>query len=90
MEEYQEYLSRIVGEQLSAVCFVMDYLQLQFNDYHLTVLPPLVAQIGDRSFCLGDLGYRDTLCERITHNVTVVSIASGRPVRGPCLLCAQL
>lgn len=32
----QKILSRIAGEQLSGVCFVMDYLQLQFNDNFLT------------------------------------------------------
>jgi hypothetical protein len=69
IEENQKYLSRIVGEQLSAVSFVMDYLQLQFNDYFLTVLTPLTVRASEQSFRLGDLPYRDALCERIAHIV---------------------
>jgi hypothetical protein len=74
-EEYQEYLSRIAGEQLNAVCFVMDYLQFQFNDCYLTVLPPLVARVGEQSYRLGDSHYRDALCERIMHSVAEVALA---------------
>lgn len=77
-EEYQEYLSRMVGEQLNAVCFVMDYLQFQFNDYYLTVLPPLVARVGEQSYRLGDLPYRDALCGRIKRKVAEVVSATDR------------
>lgn len=76
VEENKDYLSRIVGEQLSAVSFVMDYLQLQFNAYILTVLTPLVVLLGEQSYSLGDLPYRDALCERITHNVNEVKLAT--------------
>src|SRR5437763_12297202 len=75
IEENQNYFSRMIGEQLSAVSFVMDYLQLQFNAYFLTVLTPLVVLVGEQSYRLGDTHYRDTLCERITHNVTEVVLA---------------
>ena len=74
-KENQEYLSQIVGEQLSGVNFVMDYLQLQFNDLSLTVLTPLVVHETNRNLGLGDLSYRDSLCERITHIVTDVALA---------------
>lgn len=53
-EENQDYFSRMVGEQLSAVTFVMDYLQLQFDAYFLTVLTPLVVLLGEQSYRLGD------------------------------------
>lgn len=76
VEENQDIFSRIVGEQLSAVNFVMDYLVLQFNDYFLTVLTPLVVRTGDQSYRLGDLPYRDALCERITHNVREVVLTT--------------
>lgn len=65
----------MIGEQLSAVSFVMDYLQLQFNAYFLTVLTPLVVLVGEQSYRLGDLPYRDALCERIAHNVKEVVLA---------------
>src|SRR2546423_1124481 len=75
-EENQGYFSRIVGEQLSAVNFVMDYLVLQFNAYFLTVLTPLVVHAGEQSYRLGDLPCRDALCERITHNVREVILTA--------------
>lgn len=65
VKEKSDYFSRIIGEQLSAVSFVMDYLQLQFNGYLLTVLTPLVVVSDDHSYTFADLGYRDALCERI-------------------------
>jgi len=71
-ETNQGYFCRIVGEQLSAVTFVMDYLQLQFDACFLTVLTPLTVLIGENSYRLGDLHYRDVLCERIAHKVTDV------------------
>lgn len=76
VEENQKYLSRIVGEQLIAVNFVLDYLYLQFNECFLTVLTPLVVVVGEQSLKLGDLPYRDALCERITHNVTGALLSS--------------
>ena len=74
--EDQKMLSRILGEQLSGVCFVMDYLQLQFNDNFLTVLTPLSARVGERCFQLGDAEYRDVLCDRITRVATDVTLAA--------------
>ena len=76
IEENQSYFSRMAGEQLSAVSFVMDYLQLQFNDYFLTVLTPLTVLAGEQPFRLGDLPYRDALCERITCIVKSVILAT--------------
>ena len=77
-EENQGYFACLIGEQLSAVSFVMDYLQLQFNDCFLTVLTPLVVLVGEQSYRLGDLPYRDALCERITRRVNNVALAAGR------------
>jgi hypothetical protein len=76
VEENQNYFSRIVGEQLSAVSFVMDYLQLQFNAYFLTVLTSLTVVVDQSSHRPGDLHYRNTLCERITHKVEEVVLTS--------------
>jgi hypothetical protein len=75
LNENQKCLSQIVGEQLSGVNFVMDYLQLQFNDLSLTVLTPLVVHETNRNLRLGDPFYRDSLCDRITHIVTGVALA---------------
>ncbi|HEY0460838.1 MAG TPA: hypothetical protein VGC97_17005 [Pyrinomonadaceae bacterium] len=76
VKEKSDYFSRIIGEQLSAVSFVMDYLQLQFNGYFLTVLTPLVVVTNDRTYSFGDLGFRDTLCERIAQKVIEIVLTS--------------
>lgn len=68
VKEKADYFSYLIGEPLTAVTFVMDYLQLQFNGYLLTVLTPLIV-ISDHSYNLGDSGYRSALCDRITQKV---------------------
>jgi hypothetical protein len=78
IEENQVYFTRLVGEQLSAVGFVMDYLQLQFDPYLLTVLTSLVVHAKGQSYRLGDLAYRDALCERIARRVDDVSLERDR------------
>jgi hypothetical protein len=76
IETNQECLSRVVGEQLTTVMFVMDYLKLQFNDPVLTVLTPVLVRMGDRSYQLGDLPWRDSLCDRITRTVSELFLAA--------------
>jgi hypothetical protein len=63
-------LSGLIGRALSAVVFVQDYLQLQFDGDLLTVLVwPTVVSGGGR-YTFGNPGYRDALCERIAAVVT--------------------
>jgi len=68
-------LNYLIGEQLSAVVFVMDYLQLQFNSSILTVLNPIFVKVDSRTYQLGDLSFRDLLCERISHIVENVVLS---------------
>jgi hypothetical protein len=76
VKENQNYFSLIVGEQLSAVSFVMDYLQLQFNACILTVLTPLTVVVDQDYLHPGEVHYRNALCERITHKVEEVALTS--------------
>ena len=76
LSENAKCLSRIIGEQLTGVSFVMDYLQLQFNDCFLTVLTSLVVQEANGNLRLGDVSSRDSLCARIAHTVTDVALAA--------------
>src|SRR6185369_1096156 len=73
-----EHSKQIVGEQLSGVTFVMDYLQLQFNPPPIiNVYTPLsVFSHGDfvRS---GDDQFRNRLCEQITKIVKSVDVVRG-------------
>jgi hypothetical protein len=62
-------LAQLVGEQLSAVTFVQNYLQLAFDRYRLTlnVWPVITTEGGVKRF--GDHGYRDDLCSFIAEEV---------------------
>jgi hypothetical protein len=64
---------QLVGEQLSGVTFVMDYLQLQFNP------PPIVnaytsvtVSSTGKTTSSGDDQFRNKLCEQITKIVKSV------------------
>jgi hypothetical protein len=65
-------LESIIGEQLSAVQFVQDYLQLHFEDKGLTcyIWPKIIIN-GD-VFTFGSIEYRNKLCEFIGSLVTDV------------------
>jgi hypothetical protein len=73
-------LEKIVGEQLSSVEFVRDYVQLRFDGPTLTafVLPTLKSP--DRTIRFGDQGYRDELCARISHHVSAAYLREGDAV----------
>ncbi len=64
-------LEALSGEQLSAVEFVADYLQLRFGDALLTLYVwPDVADADGISLGFGQPGYRDALCSALGENVT--------------------
>ena len=46
----EKSLHMLIGEQLSAVTFVQDYLQWQFDGPRLTVCPTLWSCLGTRLF----------------------------------------
>ena len=64
-------LENLSGEQLSAVEFVGDHLQLRLGDALLTLYVwPDVADADGISVGFGQPGYRDALCSAIGENVT--------------------
>lgn len=77
----QQPLSLVVGEPLSAVVFIQDYVQLQFNDSGLTLLTWPTVVVQDRGFEYGDPQYRDMLCERINKIVRTASLIEGQEIR---------
>lgn len=58
-------LQPIVGESLSAVTFVMDYVQMAFNGACLTALTLPTVCFEDRVWAPNEPGWRDTLCGRL-------------------------
>jgi hypothetical protein len=70
-----EHSKQIVGEQLSGVTFVMDYLQLQFNPPPTINAYTPVTVTCDGSTCVsGDDQFRNRLCGQITKIVKSVVV----------------
>ncbi len=70
----EKALQEIVGEKLSAVTFVMDYIQLAFDGPMITAYTWPTVQAGDRTFRRGDPSYRDELCARVATDVVAVRV----------------
>ena len=62
-------LKRLVGEQLSAVTFVMDYLHLDFDGQNINLYVwPTIEIEGEARRSAGASGYRDAaLCLHWSH-----------------------
>ena len=70
-------LSSLIGEQLSAVIFVVDYLQFDFNGSRLTVFSRPVVEIRGHRERFPEHGSRDALCSLIQQEVTGASARDG-------------
>jgi hypothetical protein len=66
----EKSLQMLIGEQLSTVTFVQDYLQLHFDGPRLTVFSHPVIRSGEQTFSDGKPGFRDALCNNIAKKVT--------------------
>jgi len=73
----EKSLQMLIGEQLSAVTFVQDYLQLHFDGPRLTVFSHAVVRLGGQTFHGGKRGFRDALCNNIAKKVTDARVAYG-------------
>jgi hypothetical protein len=76
-----ELLTVIKGEQLSAVTFVQDYVQLHFDGPVLTAFTAPVVTAGNTALRWGEPGYRDMLCGRIAHIVRDAFVEEGDQIR---------
>jgi hypothetical protein len=73
--DFENFRQHIVGRQLSAVTFVMDYVQLQFDPPPgLNALTPITVCSGERTASSGDESFRNLLCEQIAKIVASVSL----------------
>ena len=70
-KQYNEELRALIGRQLTAVMFVMDYVKFQFEDAFLSSLYPPVLSLSDGSQLeFGAVGFCNRVCERIQQTVT--------------------
>jgi len=75
-------LQQLAGRELSAVVFVRDYLQLQFDGPNITprlnlYVWPRITQVSV-VVSYGESGYRDALCAQIGRLVEKVSRCDAR------------
>lgn len=82
-------LQEIVGEKLSAVTFVMDYVQLAFDGPMINAYTWPTVHVGSHAFRRSDPAYRDELCARIAIQVVAarardaieITFADGSTIR---------
>ena len=79
MSEYTPtgLFEQLRGEQLSAVTFVQDYLQLWFDGPGINVTNPLTVQTGQASVTSWQPGFRDALCSQIAKIIAAVECRDG-------------
>jgi len=65
-------LQTVVGEYLSSVNFVMDYLQLDFSGHGFTMNSWPTITIENRTLAHRDAGYKDALCSLIGETASEV------------------
>ncbi len=74
-------LAQIVGEQLSEVTFVQDYVQLAFDGPRLTAITCPRVFVSGRWFNWGEAGYRDALCGQIAKVLRAGTTHDGQEIR---------
>ena len=70
-------ISAIVGEELTAVEFVQDYLQLRFDGPLLTLYAWPHVLLSEHSIAFGEPEYRNALCEQIGETVEEAELDEG-------------
>jgi hypothetical protein len=75
-ENLNPIFEQLYGEQLSAVTFVQDYLQLWFDGPGINVTNPLTVDVNGKSATSWKNGFRDLLCEQIGKKVESISMVT--------------
>ena len=70
----QEMQDVLVGEQLSSVEFVQDYVQLRFDGPCLNAVTQPTVTSGGITYSWSSPGFRDALCALITKRVARVRL----------------
>ena len=70
-------LSAMEGEELRAVTFVEDYLELRFGDPLLTLYAWPYVMLTDFSVAFGEPEYRNALCSLIGEQVEKAELEDG-------------
>jgi hypothetical protein len=74
-------LEPLVGEELSAVVFVRDYIQLQFDGPSLTLINDPIVLADGTKYQPTTAGFRDAICGRIGQRVKAAHTTEGQEIR---------
>lgn len=69
--------SKLVGEELSSVCFVRDYVEFHFDGPIVRALSLPKVTVGGKCFLPDTPGWRDALCALIGRKVVAASPDGG-------------
>jgi hypothetical protein len=73
--EPSDLFATLVGEAVSAVSFVMDYVEFHFNGQIIRALSSPILETKTGRFQFPGTGSRDALCSLIEDTVTGVQVA---------------
>ena len=76
----ENFLDILVGEKLSSVTFVMDYLQADFDGNRFTFYIWPVVTTENTEYKFGDTFYRDRLCSLIAKVVKHVTYVDNKEI----------
>jgi len=80
MDKNSSFIESIVGEQLSSVEFVKDYVQLRFDGPTVTAFVWPIVSFSGKAVRWGEPSYKDELCARIGHTVQTAALRKGEAV----------
>lgn len=78
--EARSDLPSIIGDELSAVCFVRDYIELHFDGPVLRLLGEVTIESGHKSTASTDGQFRNWLCRNIGRRVEGIGSLSGNEI----------
>jgi hypothetical protein len=64
----------LVGESVSSIWFVMDYVRIEFNGPYLTAYAAPVIATPEKTYRFPEPGSRDALCELIEQTVAFAEV----------------
>ena len=72
MKKIIQNISDLIGEEVSSVCFVRDYIEIHFDGPILRILSHPFTLQNDIKYCFPGPGSRDAICRLI--GTTVVDV----------------
>jgi hypothetical protein len=78
MRKEPSFHDRIVGEKLSAITFVLDYWQFQFDGPTINALTRVQVSAGGNILADGDDQFRNLICDQIGKIVAEVTFAKSQ------------